>query len=242
MLCKAKTRFNSAMLPLAGFAFLSSAAVTYAQMTEGFDDAFRRLKRNDNLQFELPVPPPVDDADKDAPAWLEAIIDVFESIFTFLGPFLELIFYGLLALGIGIVIYYVVRELGLIRLPQRKDAKATEPEAIPLYAPDQDEARVLLESVDALAAAGRFEEAVHTLLFRSIQDIDLKRPNTIRRSLTSREIAGLDILTPEARGAFSLIGKVVESSFFGGQPLGAEDFQKCRAAYEQFVVSKAWAA
>ena len=95
---------------------------------------------------------------------------------------------------------------------------------------------------ESTAAEGKYGEAVHTLLFRSIQDIDLKRPNTIRRSLTSREIAGLDILTPATRDAFSLIGRVVENSYFGGQPIGQPDFQKCRDAYVQFAVPQEWVA
>lgn len=232
---------NARIFAFGMLGFLSAGSLTFAQSSERFDDAFRKLKRNDNLQFELPVPPPKEPP-KDRPDWLQAIMDFFENFFSFLAPFLELIFYGLLAVVVLTIVYFIVRELGLIRRPQRKDPKPVEAEAIPLYAPDQNEARVLLESVDALAAAGKFEEAVHTLLFRSIQDIDLKRPNTIRRSLTSREIASLDILTRDARDAFSLIGKVVEDSYFGGRPLGMEDFQRCRAAYEQFAIPKAWAA
>ena len=125
---------------------------------------------------------------------------------------------------------------------KRKPKVETEAVAAPLYQPSTEEARILLNTVDALAAEGKYAEAVHTLLFRSIQDIDLKRPNKIRKSLTSREIGDLDILTPHTRDAFSFIGRVVENSFFGGLPLGREDFQSCREAYEQFTVPKAWAA
>ena len=98
----------------------------------------------------------------------------------------------------------------------------------------------MLEAVDALAADGRYEEAVHELLFRSIQDIDIRRPNSIRRSLTSREIAALEILTPTTREAFAIIGGVVETSYFGGQKIGREEFDVCRAAYAQFAQKSAW--
>jgi len=91
-----------------------------------------------------------------------------------------------------------------------------------------------------MAADGRFEEAVHELLFRSIQDIDIRRPNTIRRSLTSREIAALKILTPATREAFATIGGVVETSYFGGQKIGKAEFDICRAAYAQFAKKSAW--
>ena len=195
------------------------------------------------MELELPAAPPVDvKDDKDLPGWLEALSKILDAFFSFLAPFMQVIFYGLLALAVGVILYYILREVIAIRMPEKKAEGPKAAEPAPLYAPDMEEARVLLESVDALAAAGQYEEAVHTLLFRSIQDIDLKRPNTIRRSLTSREISGLDILTPEARGAFSLISKVVENSFFGGHKLGPEDFQRCRDSYEQFAIPKAWAA
>ena len=91
-----------------------------------------------------------------------------------------------------------------------------------------------------MAAEGRYEDAVHELLFRSIQDIDIRRPNTIRRSLTSREIAALKILTPETRQAFTTISGVVETSYFGGQKIGKAEFDICRAAYAQFAQKSAW--
>ncbi len=234
-----RSRLAISGLACAGFGGLWAAA----QSSESFDAAFRALKRNDALQFELPEPPPeAADEQSDPPTWLEWLGNLIEGIFQFLAPFFEYIFYGLLILSVGTILYFVLREVIRIRRPApiiTTDAPAAQ---APLYAPTTDEARVLLETVDALAAKGLYAEAVHTLLYRSIQDIDLKRPNMIRRSLTSREIAGLDILKLEARQAFSLIGRVVEASYFGGQPLGEADFQKCRAAYEQFAVPKAWAA
>lgn len=218
-----------------GFAWAQSSA-------EKFDESFRELKRDSSLQFELPPAEPKE-VPNPPPGWLQAILDFLAAIFGFIGIFLPFIFYGLLALAVLAILYFVMREVVDVRWGKKK--LKTEPVKKvekPLYAPTSDEARVLLETVDALAAAGKYGEAVHTLLFRSIQDIDLKRPNTIRRSLTSREIAGLDILTPATRDAFSLIGRVVENSYFGGHPIGQPDFEKCREAYVQFAVPQAWAA
>lgn len=219
------------------------AVYAYAQSEESFDEAFRALKRNDNLQFELPVPPSIDQKPpSETPGWLQAIGDFFAAIFGFIAPILPYIFYGLLALGVCTILYFVLRDVMGIRMPEKKEKPVEVADVTPLYAPSTDEARILLNSVDALAAEGKFAEAVHTLLHRSIQDIDLKRPNKIRRSLTSREIGGLDILTPDTQSAFALIGRVVENSYFGGRELGRDDFQKCRDAYEQFAVPNAWAA
>lgn len=221
---------------------LVASGIAWAQSSqEKFDDSFRALKRDDSLQFELPPAEPKEPP-KPPPDWLKPIIDFLEAVFGFIGLFLPYIFYGLLGLGVVAILYFVLREVVESRFATRqvKTAPIKKVEK-PLYAPTSEEARVLLETVDALAAAGKYNEAVHTLLFRSIQDIDLKRPNTIRRSLTSREIAGLDILTPATRDAFSLIGRVVENSYFGGQPIDQSDFQTCREAYVQFAVPQAWA-
>lgn len=219
---------------------MASGLAAATSSMEKFDESFRALKRDNSLQFELPPAEPKEPP-KPPPDWLKPIIDFFELIFGFLGLILPYIFYGMLALAALAILFFIVREVMDSRIstikPQKAVVKKVEK---PLYAPTTEEARVLLETIDALAAEGKYEEAVHTLLFRSIQDIDLKRPNTIRRSLTSREIAGLDILTPATRETFSLIGKVVENSYFGGQPLGQADFQKCREAYVQFAIPQAW--
>jgi len=86
-----------------------------------------------------------------------------------------------------------------------------------------------------------FDEAAHLLLFRSIDDIEDRRPRLVRPALTARDIAALDAVPPAARGAFSQIGSAVERSLFGGQALDAAAFVACRAAYEAFAFDKAWA-
>lgn len=101
-------------------------------------------------------------------------------------------------------------------------------------------ARTLLEDADKLAAAGQFAEAVHLILFRSIEDIEGKRPDLISPALTSRDIAGLEGVPERVRRTFSDIAAVVERSFFGGRAVGAEEFAACRKAYEGFAFAEAW--
>ena len=57
------------------------------------------------------------------------------------------------------------------------------------WRPDTARARVLLAQADALAEAGRFDEAAHLLLLKSVDDIDERRPGEMRPSLTARDIA-----------------------------------------------------
>ncbi|MEY4270463.1 MAG: hypothetical protein RLZZ58_1679 [Pseudomonadota bacterium] len=103
-------------------------------------------------------------------------------------------------------------------------------------------ARELLTEADALAADGRYEEAVHLLLWRSLEDIDRRRPDFVRPALTSREIAAAQTLPAVARGAFAAIARAVEHSLFGGNKLGAADWTACRTAYADLTVARNWAA
>lgn len=216
------------------FAILALSALVAAQTSGAFDKAFRAMKRDEKLQFELappPEPPKID--------WLEKFFLGLGEFIVLILPILKIIFFTGLGAVIALILYAIGKVIYETRF-KREPKEVVEAAPPPLYTPDQDQARILLEDVDAMAAEGHFEKAVHELLFRSIQDIDIRRPNTIRRSLTSREIAALTILTPETRAAFAKIGGVVETSYFGGKAIGRAEFDICRAAYAQFAQKSSW--
>src|SRR6185503_5336642 len=108
------------------------------------------------------------------------------------------------------------------------------------WRPPVARARALLSDADRLAAEGHFAEAVHLLLFRSIEDLDAKRPHAVKPALTSRDILDLTGLPAMARKALSRLVATVEWSFFGGRPVEAQDFAACRRAYEEFAFPDAW--
>ena len=193
---------------------------------DDIESAYRAVKRNEAYQYDLaeaiPRKPPT--------AFERAIGRFLNAIAKILVPILEIIFY----IGIGILaagaVYLIGRAVYETRFAKPAIKKTEEPE-IPLYQPAQAQARILLDEVDKLAAEGRYGEAVHTLLFRSIQDIDRNRPNVVRRSLTAREIGSLSVLTPEARTAFSTIAGVSELAHFGGVSVNQIGFETARRAY-----------
>ncbi|MBL4852807.1 MAG: hypothetical protein JKY25_01040 [Robiginitomaculum sp.] len=156
----------------------------------------------------------------------------------FLGPVFQILFYGILAAAVLYILYLILSAIVVARRGYTpKDDEEDLPET-PTYQPDEETARVLLDDADKLAAQGKFAEAVHAILFRSIQDIEDKRPHHVKRSLTSREIAGLSVLSPTARAGFSTIGALVERNFFGGRPLGAGDYEISKSAYKDFAFEK----
>lgn len=203
---------------------VSDTRVVHSQ--KNIERAYRAVKRDEAYQFELAEPIPR----RPASAFEKWLGRVLEAIFKVLAPLLEIIFYlGLGALALG-ALYLIGRAIYETRFAKPKTETEATPD-IPLYQPAEAQARILLDEVDKLAAEGRYGEAVHTLLFRSIQDIDRNRPNVVRRSLTAREIGGLSVLTSESRTAFSTIAGVSELAHFGGVSVNKAGFETARQAY-----------
>ncbi|WP_245528552.1 DUF4129 domain-containing protein [Brevundimonas subvibrioides] len=201
----------------------SSADATFAQ-------AHSRLLADERLQFDRTgfTPPEV-------PGWLRWIPEALRAI----APLLEIIFWVGLAIIVALVCWFIIRELLGLRLPRPK-AEAAVVAAQPEWRPDEATARNLLAGADALAAEGRYAEAAHLLLMRSVEDIEQRKPHAIKVSLTTREIAMAASLPEVARPAFIRIGQVVERSLFGGRPVDAQDFADCRRAYEDFALPAGW--
>ncbi len=173
----------------------------------------------------------------EAPGWLQGFEDILNTIGRFLAPFIKFVFWaGLFVLGAFVL--FVLGRMAVNRL--HRETKSTHDEPADIYQPTQSFARALLEEADQLARDGNFAEAVHVLLFRSIEDIQLHRPHSLSVSLTSREIAQLDILPSEARRQFVKIANAVERSQFAGGLIEAESFASCRDAYMAFARSESW--
>ena len=151
-------------------------------------------------------------------------------------PVLEGLFWTGVAAAVLLILYLIARELGFIRWrPQRKKGVAGVS-----YQPDAALARSLLADADALASEGRFAEAVHVLLQRSIDDMRTRRPRAIAASLTSRDIENLPALPETVRPAFGAMARLVEHSLFAGRSVGQPDFVLARSAYEAFAFPGAW--
>jgi hypothetical protein len=93
----------------------------------------------------------------------------------------------------------------------------------------------LLDDADRLAAEGRYDEATHLLLQRSVGLIAAARPDLLEPSATAREIARLPALPETARRAFSVMADRVERSLFALRRLTPDDWHAARAAYAEFA-------
>ena len=188
--------------------------------------AHQALLDTRGLQFSFTAAP-----DVSPPAWLRPLLEILSA----LAPVFQYVFWGGLILGALLLAYLLLGEL----LPDRLFRKKTSITATD-WRPEPQAARALLDDADSLAAQGRFGEAIHLLLFRSIDDLSGRRPGVVRPALTSRDIADLEVLPSQPRAAFTRLAQAVERAFFGGQPVGAEVFDAARRDYETFAFDAGW--
>ena len=182
--------------------------------------------------------------------WLGDVLRPVGRAFDWLGgflpdaPFARILLWAVLAvavLALASAVYERIRH-GRWRLPRRRPAAAADPgpDEEETWSPEAAPARSWLREADALAAQGRYAEAVHHLLFRSIEDIGRRRPRLVRPALTSRELAAAEALPPPARTLFARIAGLVERSLFGGRAVAAGDWTEARAAYADLVLPGTW--
>ena len=233
---------------------LFSQAGQPADDADRFAQAYKGMRADPAIQFNLPPPKP----EPKPPAWLEAVgkwlrEHIFEPIGKALqwvggffpdAPYARIFLWTVLALAavaLAWAIYNRVRH-GEWRLRLPRLAPVTDIADDEIWSPDETPIRLWLEEADALAAQGKYAEAIHHLLFRSIEDIASRRPNLVRPALTSREIAASRAIPSRAGELFASIARLVETSLFGGRAVGAGDWVEARGAYTDFALAKAWRA
>ncbi|HEY5070550.1 MAG TPA: hypothetical protein VII63_00820 [Caulobacteraceae bacterium] len=205
-----------------------------AAMAESVAWSHARLVADPTIQFAVSQK-----STAQPPSWLGPLIKVLVAAW----PVLRVFF--LIALAVVAIIAIAFAGRSAVRWLRRlaPNRRRAGPAASPAEGlrPAASRARALLHEADRLAAEQRFDEAAHMLLFRTIEDLDGRRPHAVRPALTSRDIARLEAMPHRARGAFAIIAEVVEKSFFGGMALDAEGFAACRRAYASFADPKSWA-
>jgi hypothetical protein len=197
------------------------------------------MRAEDDIQFapiQIPERP-------ETPGWLKSLSeflewllsplgDLFSAIGRFVGvsgPLLMWVFVALAIVLVGVLVWRRVAPLLARERPEQ--------EALPDWVPATGDALTLLEDADRLADEGRYDEATHLLLKRSVGQIAAARPDLLEPSSTAREIAELPALSEAARGAFALIAGRVERSLFALRSLSAEDWNAARAAYAEFALA-----
>jgi hypothetical protein len=197
---------------------------------DAFEQAHQELLEDSSIQFELlPVEPP-----EQRPAQsIQLDRDLGAS--NDMGALPQILFWIVIGLAAAGLLYLIVARLWGSR---RREGPADQPQVQWQIA--QEPAMQLLDDADALAAQGRYSEAAHLLLHRSIAEIDRRRPAAVRKALTSRDIARLPAIPARPAQAFAGIVRAVERSLFAGRALDEADWRRCRDDYQRFAFAAEW--
>lgn len=213
-----------------------STAVSGASAPAGWAD----IRNDGDLQF---APVTIPEIPPRQPSWFERVLDdlfgwladLFAPLGQLLGASWWWLQWALLAAAIGLALVMLVRMFGPgagFRRPRKTAQDAEE------WQPDRAATLALLEDADRLAAEGRFDEATHLLLLRSVGHIADARPDWVDPSSTARELAALPALPDAARTAFGVIAGRVERSLFALRTLDRPDWEAARAAYAEFALAR----
>jgi hypothetical protein len=201
-------------------------------------DGWREIRSDPDIQFgEITMAPEV----PREPGWFDALLEaIVELLAMVIGPVGQLIGanwqvlqWVLVALVALFVVYLALRLIGPFAARRRATASAASSEAE--WQPSRAETLALLEDADRLAAEGRFDEATHLLLKRSVSQIASAQPDWVDPSSTARELAALPGLPDAARRAFATIAERVERSLFALRRLERADWEAARSAYADFA-------
>lgn len=218
---------------------MSQTATSASQLAEGgpsLEVAHAQVLRDKSVQFAH-----IDlvQEEKPLPDWLQTLGEWIAKILDILSPFIAVMFWIGLACLVLLLIYFIVTEVLQIEI-FKKPAKTTATVVEPQWRPNSQVARDLLAAADALAAEGRFGDAVHLILLRSIEDIERFRPTTIRPALTARDIGAMPALPEAAKPIFARISAAVEKALFAGLTIESSEFVSCREAYVRFALPEEW--
>lgn len=218
----------------------SADAASGAAPASAAPSGWQDVRGNPDIQFEeLQFTPP----EPPEPSWfLEVLGTIMEFLFGLFAPLGQalgvswpVLQWILLALLAGFVLFLLYRFIGpLAGRNARTKAQRDDPE----WQPDEQETLALLEDADRLAAEGRFDEATHLLLKRSVGQIAKARPDWVEPSSTARELAALPALSDKARSAFAIISDRVERSLFALTALNRQDWEMARSAYANFALAR----
>ena len=192
--------------------------------------AYAKIIAKGSIQTEFPPPPPPPSPPSEFWLWLEQ-----------LAPMIRFLLWVIFAALVLYALYWALRTLAEWNKRHQKNRQAPAPNnERSIGTVGAEIARTLLGQADALAREGRYGEAVHLLLFRSIEDISARCPELIQPALTSRDLAIASEIPPIARTAFSQIARTVEISLFGRREIGVDLWQDCRAAYFDLTLEHHW--
>jgi hypothetical protein len=211
------------------------------------DDAIRAAVKDvytaDEYQLDMTPPPAAEPLSPEMPAATPPISTPREpkpelpGTADALGPAVEFLFWTIVVVGLTLLGTWVAREWapfwpGGPRARIRKRVRVRMDPAATLVSPVKRDERPEFERH---AEEGRYDEAVHVILLALQWEIGRRRADPFPRSLTSREILRRARLDDSVAETFGRVVTVVEGSLFGGDEVGAGQYEECAGHYRSVL-------
>jgi hypothetical protein len=151
------------------------------------------------------------------------------------GGISQILLYGVIVVGILVLLVTIVSEVAGSRkviedsVQSNDDATIAAQVSAVISKP--------LDDADALAAAGKFSEAIHTLLALTLYELAGQSSLRLTGAMTSREILAKVPLLGDARTALADLVTAVELTWFGDDVAGQVDYQRCRQQFSMFAAA-----
>ena len=136
----------------------------------------------------------------------------------------------------GAAVLALVALLARAFLDRGRDRKEVAASKAPVPDPSRPVPAVAFDDADRLAREGRFAEAIHVLLLRTLAALAAQGAG-LAVSLTSREVVHEATLTAEARTALAGLVDSVEVSRFGSVVPDAAEYAASRARFERLAAA-----
>lgn len=144
-----------------------------------------------------------------------------------LGDILKILVFVALGIALITILLSVLRNWG--SKEATVSAKVTDGAAAPQAKLDAPRSEA-----EALADEGRFDEAVHVLLLKTIEALMKAQPGGVPEAWTSREIQRDAPMPERARSPFGTLVDTVENSLFGGVPVDRAAWEACLERFHEF--------
>ena len=218
-----------ALAMLVSFALVMPLPASAQQAIDGVavEESRDRVLGSGDYQIDRPQPREPRDRGEpmELPAWL-----------------VEAILWVIAAIVVGMVLVFlfnVLRNRSGLKLNRDRGRQRTELVETPLRKPQSPLDDRTLEEADALAAAGRFAEAIHLLLLVAMDRLRRELGNRVAPALTSREVLDLAPIPETLAAPLTRMVSLSEIKHFGGRDAAATEYRQCRQDFLRFSGSDA---
>jgi hypothetical protein len=149
-----------------------------------------------------------------------------------IGPMAQVSLLVLRMIGVVLAALLIV---WLVRMIRRHVRDSTGPDSAATTARSITEAP--LAAAEALAAQGRFAEAVHVLLLRTLEVLSQSLSGRLSPAFTSREVLSEIPLRDAGRDALAGLVSAVELCHFGGSDATESDYRICLDRFRRFAAA-----